>query len=190
MSNQYHRNLLFQCFTERTWCLVQLLCNWDPTVPVQNFKTNKTTESNLTEKRDFVIYDIKKKWWLSYITTASWVWYMGLLPDTYNCGLRMCRECWERCPRQRLQRKPLVSDPGMHHGTCVTHVPWCMTGSLTRAGGENVPGIPGACATHSFTYLARGPRNMSSERYYTLTIKELEVCWPPSLAIPWSACWL
>ena len=24
-------------------------------------------------------------------------------------------------------------------------------------GGENVPGIPGACATHNFTYLARGP---------------------------------
>ena len=23
-----------------------------------------------------------------------------------------------------------VSDPGMHHGTCVTHVPWCMSGSL------------------------------------------------------------
>ena len=49
-------------------------------------------------------------------------------------------------PRRRLQRKPLVSDPGMHHGTCVTHVPWCMSGSLTRGGGENVPGIPGACA--------------------------------------------
>ena len=49
-------------------------------------------------------------------------------------------------PRHRLQRKPLVSDPGMHHGTCVTHVPWCMSGSLTRGGGENVPGIPGACA--------------------------------------------
>ena len=48
--------------------------------------------------------------------------------------------------RRRLQRKPLVSDPGMHHGTCVTHVPWCMSGSLTRGGGENVPGIPGACA--------------------------------------------
>ena len=26
---------------------------------------------------------------------------------------------------------PRVSDPDMHHGTCVTHVPWCMTGSLT-----------------------------------------------------------
>ena len=26
---------------------------------------------------------------------------------------------------------PQVSDPDMHHGTCVTHVPWCMSGSLT-----------------------------------------------------------
>ena len=26
---------------------------------------------------------------------------------------------------------PRVSDPNMHHGTCVTHVPWCMPGSLT-----------------------------------------------------------
>ena len=25
---------------------------------------------------------------------------------------------------------PLISDPDMHHGTCVTHVPWCMAGSL------------------------------------------------------------
>ena len=49
-------------------------------------------------------------------------------------------------PHRRLQRKLLVSDPGMHHGTCVTHVPWCMSGSLTCSGGENVPGNPGVCA--------------------------------------------
>ena len=49
-------------------------------------------------------------------------------------------------PCRRLQRKPLVSDPGMYYGTCVTHVSWCMSGSLTRGGGENVPGIPGTCA--------------------------------------------
>ena len=49
-------------------------------------------------------------------------------------------------PRRRFQRKPIVGDPGMHHGTCVTHVPWCMSGSLTCGDGENVPGIPGACA--------------------------------------------
>ena len=82
---------------------------------------------------------------------------MGLLPDTQNSGLRMRRECRERFPRHRLQRKPLVSDPDMHHGTCVTHVPWCMSGSLNRGGGENVPGIPGAYATHNITYLVRGP---------------------------------
>ena len=56
-----------------------------------------------------------------------------------------------------FKRKPLYSDHGMHHGTCVTHVPWCMSGSLTHGGGENVPGIPGACATRNFTYLVRGP---------------------------------
>ena len=82
---------------------------------------------------------------------------MGLLPDTQNCGLHMRRECRERFPRHQLQRKPLVSDLGMHHGTCVRHVPLCMSGSPTRGGGGNVPGIPGACATRNFTYLATGP---------------------------------
>ena len=84
---------------------------------------------------------------------------MGLLSDAYNCGLRMRQECRERFPRHRLQRKPQVSDPGMHHGTCVTHVPWCMSRSLIRGGGENVSGIPGACATRNFAYLATGPIN-------------------------------
>ena len=69
----------------------------------------------------------------------------------------MRRECWERFPRHWLQMKPLVSDPDMHLGTCVTHVPWRMSGSLTHGVGENVPGIPGACATRNFTYPARGP---------------------------------
>ena len=89
--------------------------------------------------------------------TDNYVNTMGLLPDTWNCGLCMRRECREPFPRHRLQWKPLISDPGMHHGTCVTHVPWCMSGSLTRGGGENVPGIPGACTTRNFAYLVRGP---------------------------------
>ena len=69
----------------------------------------------------------------------------------------MRRECRERFPRHQFQRKPLISDPGIHHGTCVTYVPWCMSGTLSHVGGENVPGIPGACATHNFTYVVRGP---------------------------------
>ena len=100
--------------------------------------------------------------WFSWIggqnVMSEWLLtLMGLLPDTPICRLCMRRECRERFPCHRLQRKPLVSDPGMHHGTCVTHVPWCMSGSLTRCGGENVPGIPVACATHNIAYLARGP---------------------------------
>ena len=48
---------------------------------------------------------------------------MGLLPETQKCGLRMRWECRERFPRHRLQRKPLVIDPDMHHDTCVTANP-------------------------------------------------------------------
>ena len=76
---------------------------------------------------------------------------MGLLPDTSNCGLRMRRECRERFPRHQRQRKPLVSDPGMHHGTCVSHVPWCMSRSLTRGG-------RGKCSRHS--------RRMRNPQFY------------------------
>ena len=41
-----------------------------------------------------------------------------------------------------------VSDPDMHYGTCVTHVPWCMPGSLTsgflwsRPRGGSYPAFP------------------------------------------------
>ena len=61
-------------------------------------------------------------------------------------GCACARNAGNDFPNGRLQRKPLASDPDMHHGTCVTHVPRCMSGSLTRGGGENVPGISGACA--------------------------------------------
>ena len=67
---------------------------------------------------------------------------------------RECRKCFLL---RRLQSKPLVSHPRMYHGTCVTHVPWCLSGSLNHSGGENVPDIPGACATRNLTHLARGP---------------------------------
>ena len=82
---------------------------------------------------------------------------MGLLPDTWNCRLHMRQEYRELFPRHQCEMKLRVSDPTKHHGRCVMHVPWCMSGLLTRGGGENVPGIPGACTTRNFTYLARCP---------------------------------
>ena len=54
----------------------------------------------------------------------------------------MRRECRERFPRHQLQRKLLVNDADMHHGRCVTHVPWCTSGSLTHGGGETFPAFP------------------------------------------------
>ena len=105
-------------------------------------------------------------WIMGRVTSCHVPCYlMGLLPDKLNCGLRMRRECRERFLRHRLQRKPLVSDPGMHHGTCVTHVPWCMSESPTYGGGENVPGILCACVTHNYAYLERGP------------LKSLKIVW-------------
>ena len=70
--------------------------------------------------------------------------------------------------RRRLQRKPLVSDTGMHHGTCVTHVPWCMSGSLASGGGENVPGIPGACAPAIFCIWLRAHGLRKSPMFWRL----------------------
>ena len=52
--------------------------------------------------------------------------YHGPLVRYENCGLRIRRGCRERFPRHRGLIKPV-----MHHGTCVTHVPWCRPGSLT-----------------------------------------------------------
>ena len=40
----------------------------------------------------------------SGIKNTCWLQAMGLLSDSWNCGLRMCRECRERFPRHRLQR--------------------------------------------------------------------------------------
>ena len=71
-------------------------------------------------------------------------WASYQIPKIASCAC--ARNAGTDFPRVWLQRKPLVSDPGMHHGTCVTHVSWCMSGLLTRGGRENVPGIPSACA--------------------------------------------
>ena len=55
---------------------------------------------------------------------------------------------------------PHVGDPDMHNGTCRGV---CRDRSLAVSfgvgGRENVPGIPGACATRNFTYLETGPYN-------------------------------
>ena len=78
------------------------------------------------------------------ISVAREVWVSYQIRNIADCAC--AGNAGNVFPRRRLQRKQLVSDPAMHHVTCVTHVPWCMSGSLAPGGGENVPGIPGASA--------------------------------------------
>ena len=50
-----------------------------------------------------------------------WVWA--------SCQIRISARCAWGMPGT-FSPPPWVSDPDMNHGTCVTHVPWCMLGSL------------------------------------------------------------
>ena len=81
-------------------------------------------------------------------------------------------------PRHRLQRKHLVRDPGMHHGTCVTHVPWCMLGLLTRSGGENVPGH--SRRMHNPHFYVSGKRPMvwvNCNDFFRLFVRRAGLLW-------------
>ena len=68
---------------------------------------------------------------------------MGLLPDTYNCGLRMRLEC-----RERFLRHCRLVIPRCIMARASTHVPWCMSGSLTSGFlwrsvmGKTLPAFP------------------------------------------------
>ena len=97
------------------------------------------------------------------------------------CWLRMLWECLERFPRHSLQRKTLVSDPGMHYDTCVTHVPWCMSGSLTYSRSEDAHCIPSAYTTHNFTYLARGPWSLPMYENSDMTLTSSFLLYPGKL---------
>ena len=57
---------------------------------------------------------------------------MGLLPDAQK--LRVAHAHAPEMPGAisppPTSKQTVISDPGMHHGTCVTHLPWCLSGSL------------------------------------------------------------
>ena len=48
-----------------------------------------------------------------------------------SCHISKIEGCAYAGNAGKISLPPRASDPDMHHGTCVTHVPWCMPGSLT-----------------------------------------------------------
>ena len=80
--------------------------------------------------------------WISCFVTLAWGDNaVGVLLDcsTVLVWLSACQ--WGRYVKLRVAHAPgmsgtcspppRVSDPDMHHDTCITHVPWCKPGSLT-----------------------------------------------------------
>ena len=86
-------------------------------------------------------------------------------PNTRYVKLRVVHA--SKC-RERFPRKLLDCDPGMHHGTCVTrHARAVMHIAIANPRWwEKVPSIPGACSTHNFAYLAKGPCHGSNPEEY------------------------
>ena len=89
----------------------------------------------------------------------------------------MRRECRERFPPP-----PRASDSNMHHGTCLTHVPWCMPGSLTSS--FIWSRWRGKRSRHSRRmrnpqFYVSGKRPMVGENYVVCAWTELEVVMPP-----------
>ena len=76
---------------------------------------------------------------------------------------------------------PQFSDPDLHHGTCVTHVPWCMSGSLTRSflwsrsRGKTFPAFLAHARSVIFLYLVRGPWKPS--HHYWPFVRETTSLW-------------
>ena len=84
-------------------------------------------------------------------------WSMGLLPDTQNCRCACAGNAGNVFPVTAGARSRHASRH-VRHARAVMHVGIAnLRFPLKSAAGENVPGIPGACATCNFTYLVRGP---------------------------------
>ena len=74
-----------------------------------------------------------------------------------SCQIRKIADCACTWNAGNVFPQPWVTDPVMHHGTCVTHVPSCMPGSLTSGFLWSRCRWKHARRMRNFTYLVRGP---------------------------------
>ena len=78
----------------------------------------------------------------------TYVNYYGQIKQWASCQIRKIAGAHALGMPGTFSPSLQVSDPDMHHGTCVTHVPWCMPGSLTssflwnRRRGKTFPAFP------------------------------------------------
>ena len=101
-------------------------------------------EFNEVPNRSYVCTKLKHPW-LVELWPTHWEFLLEHGPLARYARLRIAH-----APGMpgTFSPSPQVSDPDMYHGTCVTHVPWCMPGSLTsgflwnRRRGKTFPAFP------------------------------------------------
>ena len=126
--------------------------------------------------------------------------YMRYVGPWASCQIRQIAGAHAPGMPGTFSPPPRISNTDMHHGTCVTHVSWCMPGSLTPGFLWIRPG--GKRSRHSrrmrnpqFSYLVRGPykkrkflysvngAKSSAATWYRLIKLNMPVFLPPPLAI-------
>ena len=98
-----------------------------------NNRRKNSEEDGVTDDSHCYYLLIRYILWLEGVTTRT--------PTGVEYGIAICHGPLTRYTKVRVVHAPgmpgtfylppRVSDPDMHHGTCVTLVPWCMPGSLT-----------------------------------------------------------
>ena len=130
-------------------------CRWH--YPEVSRKSYDCVHDYLAQKNTFVFLLMYPLECTLFISRS--IFSMGLLPDTQNCGCACAGNAGNVFPVTAGKRSRHASRH-VRHARAVMHVGivnWRFP--LRSAAGENVPGIPGACATCNLTYLVRGPCN-------------------------------
>ena len=97
----------------------------------------KIEDVSRRRRRQMIIANLKKG---NRVNTTATAWA--------SCQIRKIAGAHAPGMPGTFSPSPQVRDPDMHHGTCVTHVPWCMSGSLTcgflwnRRRGKTFPAFP------------------------------------------------
>ena len=139
----FHRKCITKLCTQTAFCGIVLLVYWN--------RLNNIVWDYFTGTRAIISYRFDKNcftWhlsnhfhhlvWKAYRRqeSAIRIYFVCITPDTLSWHGTLARYIKLRVAHAPgmpgTVSLPLwVSDPDMHLGTCVTHVPWCVPGSLT-----------------------------------------------------------
>ena len=138
------------CFSQHDWIYI-----------IPKFNISYSKFHCFTNKlRQYKLHDFFRKSYCIFRTKYILTLYPSPVKEVPEWHLLFFTFPWTSCQIRKIagahapgmpgtfSPSPQVSDPDMHHGTCVTHVPWCMPGSPTigflwnRWRGKTFPAFP------------------------------------------------